>query len=90
MSLYNSMLNCTASQILNYILIIQHCKIYNIRRYSPEYTLWLCRGYNYATCPGLFRNEKEHKACGKLAKYCKKRLKACVGWYEDDEGKMRM
>lgn len=55
-------------------------------------TLWgstekACAAYNWATNPSYMRNEKEHKACERMARLCLKKLKG-KNYKENEDGRL--
>lgn len=44
--------------------------------------------YNWATSPSRAMTDREHKACRRLARFCKSRLNIRMGWNESDDGRL--
>jgi hypothetical protein len=47
----------------------------------------LCWAYNWATSPTAMRTDREHRACRRFAKFCRKGLGVEVGWFESESGR---
>ena len=86
----NTVSNPVAVEILEALITIQNSEHYNIRRGSWEFTYMLCNCYNWATSPHEERTGKEHKACARFARYCRKHLEGRPGWREDENGLLRV
>lgn len=51
-------------------------------------TAVLCYCWNWATSPSRLMDDREHGACGRLARYCKERLARVSDWVETDSGRL--
>lgn len=62
-----------------------------IRFTRPQYhmhTEALVDCLNWATSPSRLMTDREHKACRRLARFCRDRLATRVGWKETEDGRL--